>query len=109
MPSAAGNIRSVASRTRDVIDAVVQVGLFNGHSLLESVNSDDLGVQLEFGIPEEIVGLAQTLGTELNRGEYLALRNAGLVTVDQLVAAGPEVLVPILGEEHALRVLEHLI
>ena len=86
--SAAGNIRGVASRTRDVLDAVVRVAVLDGRTLRAGVNSDDLGLQLEMGIPEPMVPIAQVLGTELNRGQYLDLYNAGLVSIEQIGEAG---------------------
>jgi replicative superfamily II helicase len=106
--SAAGNIRAVASRTRDVIDAVIQVATFNGLTTSTGANSEALGLQLEFGIPEEMVPLAQLLGTELNRGQYLVLHQAGIRDPDQLSSADKRHLGSLLGEDLAARVLQML-
>jgi replicative superfamily II helicase len=103
--SAAGQIRQVASRTRDVIDAVVQVATFNGHSIREGLNSEDLGIQLELGLPESLVALGQTIGAELNRGEYLALLNAGITDASQVVERGTAGLASVIGDTAAERVL----
>jgi helicase len=96
--SAAGNIRQVASRTRDVIEAVIRVAVFSGRSVDSGLNSDDLGLRLEFGLPEDIVPLAQLVGTVLNRGEYLALRSIGVLDANHAVACGLEGLMPAIGQ-----------
>jgi replicative superfamily II helicase len=77
--SAAGSIRGVASRTRDVMDAVLQVALLQGRSVADNLTTDDLGLQLELGLPVEGLTLARLLGAELGRGDYLALLEAGVV------------------------------
>jgi hypothetical protein len=103
--SAAGNIRQVAARTRDVIDAVFHVARFNGRSLSDGVNSDDLGLRLELGLPGELVSLAQVIGAEINRGEYLALLGAGVTESGQVVDLGVGGLRRIIGEARAERVI----
>jgi helicase len=103
--AAAGNIRAVASRTRDVIDAVVRVATLGARTMQAGVNVDDLGIQLELGIPESMVPLAQSLGSELSRGQYLDLNNAGLRTRNEVVTAGEQRLASILGDESGKRVL----
>ena len=102
--AAAGNIRQVASRTRDVIDAVFQVATFNGRAILEGLSTDDLGLRLELGLPGELVPLAEILGAEINRGEYLALLGAGVTGSKQTVDLGVEGLARILGEATGERV-----
>jgi ATP-dependent DNA helicase len=104
--AAAGNIRQVASRTRDVIDAVVQVGMFHGRAIAQSVDAGDIGIQLELGLPAELVPLAQRFGADLNRGEYLALLAAGITTVDQVLDQGVEGLGPVIARTTAERIVE---
>jgi ATP-dependent DNA helicase len=104
--AAAGNIRQVASRTRDVIDAVFQVAAFNGRTISEGLNTDDLGLRLELGLPAEVLPLAQILGAEINRGEYLSLLGAGVTEGGQVVDLGVEGLTRVIGKaaaEHVAR------
>lgn len=81
--SAAGHIRAVAARTRDVIDAVIQVAALQGRTFGANV-VDNLGLQLELGLPTEALGLAHVLGAEVGRGDYLALLSAGVIDEKQL-------------------------
>lgn len=106
--NAAGEIRSVASRTRDVLNAVFQVALFESRPIDPELNSDDLGIQLELGLPNELVNLARLVGAELNRGEYLALLNKGLISQDQVLAADMGELTSIIGIGPAKRLLKAL-
>lgn len=99
--AAAGNIRQVASRTRDVLDAVFQVATYSGRPIAPEVNPDSLGIQLELGLPAELVEIAQVAGPSLNRGDYLALFKAGVVTTSHLQALGAAGLEPILGGDVA--------
>jgi replicative superfamily II helicase len=104
--SASGQIRQVSARTRDVIDAVVQVATFNGHSIREGLNIEDLGIQLALGLPESLVALARTIGAELNRGEYLTLLNAGISNAQQIVEVGTAGLTPLIGAAASERLLQ---
>jgi len=101
--SAAGPIRSVAARTRDVIGAVIQVGVFNGRTISGAVDTDDLGIRLEIGLPEQLVPLARVLGTDLNRGDYLALLRAGIIDPEEMKQQSLDDLKTILGTESAER------
>ncbi len=102
--SAAGNIRQVASRTRDVIDAVIQVATLQGKAVAESVTTDDLGLQLELGLPTEALELARLLGAELGRGDYLSLLNAGIADPNQLRRLDTRVLSDAVSEVSASRI-----
>lgn len=95
--TAVGNIRQVTSRTRDVIEAVVQVGTFTGRRFSEDLSVDDLAVQLEVGLPSYLIGLAQEIGTVLNRGEYLALGRRSIHSIEQIRQAGREGIGAIIG------------
>lgn len=103
--AAAGPVRQVAARTRDVIDAVMRIAVFNGRTLVEGMDADEIGVQLEFGLPRDMTTLAQLLGTELNRGEYLALLGAGITDPAQLMITPSEQLSQLIGEQAAQRAL----
>lgn len=99
--AAAGNIRGVASRTRDVIDAVVHVALLDGRTPQPELNSDDLGLQLELGLPTQLVPLARVVGNSLNRGDYLTLLGAGITEPGQVIGHGIENVTSLLGEDVA--------
>jgi helicase len=84
--SAAGPIRQVAARTRDVLGIVATITTFFGKTLADEGAADDLGLQLEFGLPRECLVLAKELGAALTRGDYLTLLRSGVATweaVDQ--------------------------
>lgn len=51
--SAAGPIRQVASRTRDVIGVVANIATYYGRTLSDDSAVDDLALQLEIGLPRE--------------------------------------------------------
>lgn len=102
--SAAGNIRQVASRTRDVIDAVVQVAVIQGRTVADNVTTDDLGLQLELGVPVAALELARALGAEVGRGDYLSLLTAGMTLPDQLRGLDVKALSDIVGEVSASRI-----
>lgn len=81
--NAAGPIRSIADRTRDLIGVVAKVGEILNPSTPEDAArvaqlSDDLAVQLELGVPAAMVWLARETKRTLTRGEYLALFKAGV-------------------------------
>jgi replicative superfamily II helicase len=85
--SAAGPIRQVAARTRDVIDVVANIATYYGKVLPADTSVDDLALQLELGIPSESLELARRCGNSLTRGDYLALLDAGYVTSADIVEA----------------------
>ena len=102
--SAAGNIRQVASRTRDVIDAVIQVAILQGSTVAEDVMTEDLGLQLELGLPAEALGLARVLGAEIGRGDYLSLLGAGVSDPHQVRRMDDAALSGAVGELSAARI-----
>lgn len=93
----AGAIRAVASRTRDLIPAVVRVFSF----LHPDIAIDDIAertmVRLELGVPVEMVELGTALGAALTRAQYLSLREQGLTTPDQFDAADASTIAAHLG------------
>ena len=108
---AAGAIRAVADRTRDLITTSIRVAEIvsgeNDTKLAETV--ERLSVQLEFGVPEELVELARLAGAGLTRGHYLALRSSGFVSPDVISAADDEHLARILGGRSPLAVLRSIV
>lgn len=95
--SAAGPIRQVASRTRDVIGIVANICNFYGKSLPDDETVDDLGLQLELGLPREALEIARVAGASLSRGDYLSLLDLGISTWADLDAATDEALAVAIG------------
>ena len=86
--NAAGPIRSTAERTRDLIGVVARIGsLVSTDHSAPSGNLDSLNARLELGIPSDIHWLASVMRRDLERGDYLALRRAGLATRDAIASA----------------------
>jgi hypothetical protein len=75
---AAGRVRSVASRTGDILHATARVASF----LHPGLDLDDrvarLLVRLELGISAGAIALARYVGARLTRGEYQRLLKEGL-------------------------------
>lgn len=77
----AGPIRSVASRTADVIGVAARVAEILHPELDLSERIQKLTVRLTYGVPSSVVDLAREAGGNLTRGDYCALIEAGLETV----------------------------
>jgi helicase len=103
--AAAGPIRSVAARTRDVIDAVATICRVRGYQLPDEVGLSNLGIRLEIGLPSRIGAVAAILGARLSRVEYLKLLAEGLDTIAALQTAG-DPLRSILSDDRAEQVLQ---
>lgn len=75
--SAAGPIRNIASRTRDVLHGVATVAILRADIDCADI-ADELAIRLEFGIPTALTELAKCFSTQLTRGQYLSLYKAGV-------------------------------
>lgn len=95
--SAAGPIRQVAGRTRDVISIVANIAVLSGKTLAPGLSIDDLGLQLELGLPRESLEIARLSGASLTRGDYLALLNSGYLTWQQVSSTDESVLTELVG------------
>jgi replicative superfamily II helicase len=85
--NAAGPIRATAERTRDLIGVVARVGtLLSTEGDALRGNIDTLGIQLELGIPGDVLWLARETRRGLERGDYLALKREGLSSLEALQA-----------------------
>jgi helicase len=83
--NAAGPIRAVAERTRDLIGVVSRIAaLVSGDHAEPPVDIASLSTRLELGIPREILWLATIAKRGLERGDYLSLQRAGLSTMEAL-------------------------
>src|SRR5207249_4611233 len=68
--------QAAASRTRDLIDVILEVAQLVHRDADLAVVADTLPVQLELGVPVRLVSLARLTGQRLTRGDYLRLRDA---------------------------------
>jgi helicase len=99
--SAAGPIRAVAGRTRDVIEAVATICRVRGVAFANDQDIDMLGIRLEIGLPKELAELGMLAGNTLTRANYLDLLDSGLSTPDGIRAADIEQLKTVIGETTA--------
>jgi helicase len=94
MPSkdAAGAARASADRTQSVVSTVIDIA----RCLHPEADLDDLGrllpVQLEYGVPAELVPLAQHAGAALGRTDYLRLAAKPLTDPTAILDASDDVL-----------------
>ena len=84
---AAGPMRSVKSRTCDVLPTVATIAelLYPGFSFGDRVGR--LLFRLELGIPATAIDLATYARDQLARGDYLRLVKAGIIAIDALESA----------------------
>lgn len=84
---AAGAVRAVADRTRDLVPAVVRVFTFLHPDIGVGDTAERTMARLELGLPVELVELGMVFGSALARPQYLSLLERGLTTPDQFEAA----------------------
>lgn len=102
-----GDIRKVADATRFHLRSAFQIIniMFLGQGLEEST-MEILLKQLEIGIPADCVELL-SLPIQLERGEYLALYQAGIKTPDTLWGLPQDSLTQILGTERYVQLEQY--
>lgn len=94
--SAIGPIRAVASRTQDVIGAIIDIAAVIHPTADLTRLAELLPVQLELGIPAELAPLAGA-GADLVREHYLSLVGVGLATPELIDQADDDVLLKHVG------------
>ena len=94
--NAIGPIRAVASRTQDVIGAVIDMAAVIHPTADLARLAELVPVQLELGVPIELAPLA-TAGAELAREHYLSLVSAGLNTPELIDQADDNTLLQHIG------------
>jgi replicative superfamily II helicase len=94
---AAGPVRATASRMLDVIPTVIEIA----RHLHPDAALDELArllpVQLEHGVPSEVVPLAAQAGASLGRADYLRLHAQGLVEPVRIIDADEDALLECVG------------
>lgn len=92
MPSrdGAAPAQAAASRTRDVIDVVLEVAQLRHPEADLTRLSETLPVQLELGVPEAMVPIARVAAQRLTRGDYLRLGRARFADPAAISAASDD-------------------
>ncbi|MBX4993157.1 replicative superfamily II helicase [Rhizobium binae] len=95
----AGPIRSVSSRTADLIGVAARVAeiLYPELDLAERIQR--LAVRLTYGVPGAAADLAREAGATLTRGDYCALVEAGLADTAKIVTADDGDILRLLGDD----------
>jgi ATP-dependent DNA helicase len=96
---AAGPVRSVSTRTCDLLPAVARVATILHTDLDLTERLPRLLVRLELGVPAGAVALARHAGGRLTRGDYQQLVKASLNTPEAVKAASDEALLSCLGRD----------
>jgi hypothetical protein len=94
---AAGSTRAAADRTQSLISATIEIA----RCLHPAAQLDQLAqllpVQLEFGIPADLVPLALHVNGSLDRPDFLRLHNQGLTDPAAILDADDETLLACVG------------
>ena len=88
----AGQTRTVASRTQDLLPTVARVCEVLHKDLTLSERISRLLARLEVGVPSAMVDVAMVLGSRLNRGDYRELLKGGLSNIDAIDGCADEKL-----------------
>lgn len=94
---AAGPIRSVASRTYDLLPTVIKVADLLHPEANFSGRTQSLLARLEAGVSSKAAELAQLCGTRLTRGDYQNLLQMNLVSIEILEQVDEKELLAALG------------
>jgi helicase len=94
---AVGPVRALTSRTRDVIDTVIAIAQeIHPNTDLDKL-ADVLPVQLELGVPLEVVPIAKVAGATLPRQVYLNLAAGNLTNPEAILNADHDTLAHCVG------------
>jgi hypothetical protein len=93
----AGPVRAVKARTCDLLPTVAGVAELLKKDLVLDDRVERLLIRLELGLPEPAVPLARLVGDRLDRGDYLRLLNAGLVSPEAVANASDEAILTCVG------------
>jgi helicase len=96
---AAGPIRSVASRTSDLVPTAARVAEILNPNLNLRDRVGRLTIRLTYGVPAAAVDLARECGSRLLRGDYCALVNAALCDAAAIETASDAALIACLGKD----------
>jgi helicase len=96
---AAGPIRSVASRTSDLVPTAARVAEILNPNLDLRDRVGRLTIRLTYGVPAAAVDLARECGSRLLRGDYCSLANATLCDTAAIEGAPDAALLACLGKD----------
>lgn len=103
-----GDIRGCADNTRFFLRSALQIAsIMYPSERLSSESVNKLFARLEAGLPEDALALLN-IPQQLARGDYLALYNAGIRSIEQLKETPKETIEDLLGEAIAQQVLNSL-
>jgi replicative superfamily II helicase len=94
--AAAGQLAQVVSRTGDLLPLVTGIAQVLHPEKDFATRTGVLLTRLEIGVPADLDELTQLAGDALTRADYLALRRAGIRSVDDVVAADDDHLASVL-------------
>lgn len=94
---AAGDLRSVVSRTLDLLPTTMAIAQILHPELDLGDGEPSLITRLQLGLPADIAPLGRVAGTTLRRADYLALGGAGLGSLEALGAATDDQLRDVVG------------
>lgn len=100
---AAGDLRSVVSRTLDLLPTTMAVAQIVHPDLALGDGEVDGMTRLQLGIPASVAPLARLAGTTLARADYLALARAGLGDLDALEGTSDDRLEELLSSRTRVR------
>ncbi len=101
-----GPLRSVASRTRDLITVVARIAELIHPGSEFSSRMEKLYIRLELGIPSKLCTIAKYLGNQFSRGDYHGLLSHGLTDWSHVEGFHNDQLLEILsGNEVKLKLL----
>lgn len=104
---AAGPIRSLRSRTSDLLPVVANIAQVLHPELELEERTRRLLVRLELGIPAPLVEIGRYAGSRLNRADYLVLLRSGHSTAVSIARATDQTLLELLnGDRTKLAVLK---
>jgi len=107
---AAGAIRSVRSRTCDLLPIVARVAEILHPELDLNDRIRKLLIRLDVGVPAPVADLASLIGTQFTRGDYLRLLSRGFCDVNNIKNISDEELLSCLRHnEDKLKILRHAI
>jgi helicase len=100
--AAAGPLNSVVNRTLDLLPTVIRVAEVL-HDADLSERESPLMLRLQIGLPATVLPIAMRLGMDLNRGQYLALHRARLITPGAIKGAEPDELLAMVDGDKEMR------
>ena len=95
--TAAGQVLQVASRTADLLSLVTGIAELVHPELDLTERLERLRLRLQIGLPAELVPLAERMGDQLTRADYLALGAAGLADPVAAASASDDELAAAIG------------